>query len=114
MNKTSLINLIALHLISVFALFLFLVSATLLYPIGNFADILAFLLLSSIAGIFFIYKKPNIAKKLFITTATGTLLTITTYIITTEQDWTVFIFIFTLLGSSCFLLLLLAIRFLNK
>ena len=114
MNKRLIIDMIALHLLSIFAIVLFLVSATLLYPIGNFADILAYLLLLSITGVFFIYKKPNITKKLFITTVVGTIITITTYILTTKQDWTAFTFIFVLLASACLLLLFLAIRFLNK
>lgn len=111
MHETSLINIIALHALSIFAVVLFLVSTTLLYPIENFANALSVCTLFLIVGVVLMYKKPFITKIVFLTTVTGAVLTIATYILTTNQDWTAFTFVFTLLGISCFLLLLLALRF---
>ena len=109
----ALINIFTLHALSIFSVALYFLSVALLYPIDYFAHALSYLGMLSAIGILFIYKKPNITKKLFIATALGAILTVLFYILTTAQDWTIFTFVFVLLGASCMLLLFLAIRFLK-
>lgn len=109
----NIVNLIILHLISIFSVLLFFASTLFLYPIGYFAHALSYLGMLSAVGILFIYKKPNITKKLFLTTALGSILTVLLYILTTSQDWNTFTFLFVLLTLPCILLFTLAIRFLK-
>ena len=109
----TIINTFALYAISIFSVALYFISVALLYPIGYFDHALSYLGMLSAIGILFIYKKPSITKKLFITTVLGAILTVLLYILTTVQDWTIFMFVFVLLGASCILLLFLAIRFLK-
>ncbi|MBU1557723.1 hypothetical protein KKC45_02070, partial [Patescibacteria group bacterium] len=101
----SIIYAIILSIITLIGIVLFLFSSALLYPIGYFASALMVFLIFSVVGIFFIYKRPSIAKNLFSITVAGTFLTIFSYIISTEQDWTFFRFVFGFLGTACFLLL---------
>ncbi len=109
----NIINLVILHLISIFSVLLFFALIILLYPIGYFADALSYLGILAVIGVLFIYKKPNITKKLFLTTALGSILTVLLYILTTSQDWNTFTFLFVLLTLPCILLFTIAIRFLG-
>ncbi|MFC1623495.1 hypothetical protein ACFL05_00015 [Patescibacteria group bacterium] len=104
-NSSRIVDVIVIYIISIVGVILYIPSATLLYPIGYFSHVIAYLLLFSIIGMFFIYKKPNIAKNLFLINGIGTLLTTGLYILTTEQDWTVFNFMFEILTLSCFFIL---------
>lgn len=112
-STKNIINLIILYLISTFSVLLFFASILFLYPIGYFADALSYLGILSVIGILFIYKKPNIAKKLFLTTVFGSIFAVLLYIFTTSQDWNTFTFLFILLTLPCILLTTLAIRFLK-
>jgi len=116
MKKTTkpLVDIIILHIISILSIALYIFSTALLYPIGYFSHVIFYFIIFSVLGVFFIYKKPNITKNLFITTVIGAFLTVLSYILTTEQDWTIFTFIFVLLSISCILLLFLATYFLKK
>ena len=102
---SSLLGIFNLWVIFV-GIILYIPSATLLYPIGYLSHIIAYLLVLSLVGVFFIYKKPNIAKNLFLINGIGTLLTIGFYILTTKQDWKVFNFMLEILILSCFFILL--------
>lgn len=112
-STKNIINLIVLHFISIFSVILFFLIIVLLYPMGYFASALFYLDILSAIGILFIYKKPNITKKLFLITALGSILTVLLYILTTSQDWNTFTFLFVLLTLPCILLFTLAIRFLK-
>lgn len=102
--KTS--DIISVYITTILGITLYLLSVTLLYPLGIFYKIIAYLIFLSITGILLVYKKPKIAEKLFVTNVVGTFLTILVYIFTTNQDWKEYTFIFVLLTLSCLLLLL--------
>lgn len=112
-NFINLINLILLHLVSIISIAFYYFIANFLYPIGYFASSLVFFLIFSVVGIFFLYKKPNVTRILYTITVVGTFLTILSYILTTDQDWTIFIFVFELLSLPCLIILSL-IYFLKK
>ncbi len=109
----TIINIFALHIVSIFSVALYFLSVLSFYPIGYFAHILSYLGILSAVGILFIYLKPSITKKFFIVTILGAIFTIFLYILTTEQDWTVFAISYVLMGVSCVLFLFLALRFLK-
>lgn len=109
----NIVDAIALSTMTLIGIVIFLFSSALLYPIGYFASALMVFLIFSVVGIFFIYKRPNIAKNLFSITVIGAFLTILSYILSTEQDWTFFRFVFSFLGTAC-LLLLFSIYLLKK
>lgn len=104
-NSPKIIDTIIIYITSIIGIILYIPFAILLYPIGYLSYIIAYLVILSIIGIFFVYKKPNIAKNLFLINGIGTLLTIGFYILTTKQDWTVFNFMFEILTLSCLFIL---------
>jgi len=105
-NLPKNIDMALIYILIFVGIILYIPSATLLYPIGYLSHIIAYLLVLSLVGVFFIYKKPNIAKNLFLINGIGTLLTIGFYILTTKQDWKVFNFMLEILILSCFFILL--------
>jgi hypothetical protein len=112
-SAKNIINLLILHLISIFSFILLGVAVAFLYPIGYFDHALSYLWMLSGIGILFIYKRPDITKKLFLITVLGSVLTILLYILTTSQDWTIFWFIYILFSIPCILLFTLAVNFLE-
>lgn len=112
-SSVILLDAIIIHITTLIGIILYIPSAVLLYPIGYFASTLMVFLIFSVVGFFFIYKRPNIAKNLLLITVTGAFLTILSYILTTEQIWTEFNFVFGFLGFGC-LFLLSSACFLNR
>lgn len=112
-STKNIINLIILHLISIFSFLLLAVAVIFLYPIGNFDNVLSYLWMLSGVGILFIYKRPDITRKIFLTTVIGSILTILLYILTTPNDWTVLVVAYVFFALPCILLSTLAIFFLN-
>lgn len=102
--KTS--DIFSVYITAILGIILYIFPAALLYPLGYFADIIVYLLFLSIIGLFVVYKKPKIAKRLFVMNVIGVFLVIITYILTTSQDWTFFRFIFIYLTIPCLILLL--------
>lgn len=99
-------DIFSVYITTILGITLYFFSSTLLYPIGYFYQIIAYLIFLSIVGILLVYNIPKIAKGLFIANVIGTSLVILFYILTTSQDWTKFIFIFTLLILACLILLI--------
>lgn len=112
-STKNVINLIILHLVSIFTFLLLAVAVIFLYPMGYFDHALSYLWMLSGVGILFIYKRPDITKKIFTTTVIGSILTVLLYILTTPNDWTVLIIAFVYLAIPCILLLCLVICFLK-
>ncbi len=114
LKTNRMVDMIVLHIIVALGLLLYLPIMTLLYPIGHyFVEVLEIFFVISFIGWFLMYKKPKIARNLFVTTVVGTFLTILFYILTTEQNYSFFTFIFTILSSSL-MFLLVPVWFLSK